>query len=249
MISEYQQVIIEIEGLQNALSRLAALEPTESNLDHVNAIRRMALACSLPMQEFQSKIEKYETDMSPFATGRSFRSAAKKAQYAVFMGSEVKTMRAMISGKVISINLLLGTDASETLSRTEARMSNDQKNLLAKLEEAKSGMDTIHQDIESMRTAATSSHESLRLEAEASTAMLTGQLNTIHDNTVSTRRNISAMTSGIAPVSSSITTLCSLANQIYEILRVFPAELRTLLQSVVRANGRITRSCLRYTAT
>jgi hypothetical protein len=142
-IAEYQQVIMEIHGLQNALTRLAALDPTGSNIDHVNAIRRMALACSLPLQDFLSKIEKCEVAMSPFAKAKSFRSAGKKAQYAVFMTDEVKMLRAMISGKVISINLLLATHASETLSRTEGRMSSDQESVLAKLEEAKTDMYTI----------------------------------------------------------------------------------------------------------
>lgn len=192
----------------------------------------MALACSLPMQAFLSKLEKYETDMSPFATGKSFRSAAKKAQYAVFMADEVKTMRAMISGKVISINMLLATHASQSLSRTEGRMSSDQRNLLASLQEARDEMSQIRQDIENMDTATTTSREQLRQEMEA-------QLNRISNDTTSTKRTISALTVGVTSVSTSIGTLCGLGAQIISILRVFPAELRTLLNSVVRTNMQI----------
>ncbi|KAF1975820.1 hypothetical protein BU23DRAFT_457585, partial [Bimuria novae-zelandiae CBS 107.79] len=125
--SKFQQVIVEIEGLQDALTRLAALEPTESNLAHVNAVRRMALACSLPMQDFLSRLEKYETTMSPFQTANKLKTVGMKTQFALFMSEEIKKMRAMISGKVISINLLLSTYASESLSRTEAKLSTDQR--------------------------------------------------------------------------------------------------------------------------
>jgi hypothetical protein len=234
--AEYQQVIIEIEGLQDALTRLAALEPTQSNIDHVNAIRRMALACSFPLHDFLSKLEKYEITMSPFATGTSFRSAGKKAQYAVFMSEDVKTMRAMISGKVISINLLLATHASETLSRTESQLSINQKSILARLEEAKDGMNSIRQEIECMNAATTTSREQLRQERADSTNRLTEQLNQITQNTAGTKRNISALTMGVASISTSVTTLCNLGTQILSILRSFPAELRTLLETVLRTN-------------
>jgi hypothetical protein len=130
----------------------------------------MALACSLPMQEFLSKMEKYEATMSPFGTGKSIRSSSKKAQYAVFMTEEVKTMRAMISGKVISINLLLATHASETLSRTEAQLLVNQENLLSRLEEAKDDMSSnIRQDIENMSTANSTTQEKLLQETAATT--------------------------------------------------------------------------------
>ncbi|KAF2635384.1 hypothetical protein P280DRAFT_194530 [Massarina eburnea CBS 473.64] len=227
--AEYQQVIIEIEGLQDALTRLARLEPTESNIDHVNAIRRMALACSLPMQDFLSKLERYEGSMSPFTTGKSIRSVGKKAEYAVFMSEEVKTMRTMISGKVISINLLLATHASETLSRTQDRLSTNQENLLSRLEEAKVGLSRIRQDIENMNTASCTSQE--RFEQETGAHLIQ-----IGNDNASTKRSISALAIGVSSISTSITTLCRLGTQIQSILSTFPAELRDLLQTVVRTN-------------
>jgi hypothetical protein len=188
------------------------------------------------MQEFLLKLEKYEAAMSPFATSKSARSVGKKAEYAVFMSEEVKTMRAMISGKVISINLLLATHASETLSRTEIRLSNNQENLLKRLEEARDGMSRIHQDIDNMGTATTTSQERFRQETAASTSRLATQIDQVHQDTASTRRSISALAIGVGSISTSISTLCSLGAQVLGILRVFPTELRALLQTVVRTN-------------
>jgi len=188
------------------------------------------------MQDFLSKMGKYEAAMSPFANRKSVRSAGKKAEYAVFMSEEVKTMRAMISGKVISINLLLGTHASETLSRTEGQLSANQENLLARLAEAKNGMNSIRQDIASMNTATSTSQEQLREDILNSTSHLTDQLGQVNNDTASTKRNISALATGVGSISTSITTLLGLGTQILSILRVFPAELRALLQNVVRTN-------------
>ncbi|EXJ84193.1 hypothetical protein A1O3_04860 [Capronia epimyces CBS 606.96] len=108
---DYQHVAIELEGLQLALARLQALEPTESNVSQVNAIRGMALACRLPLQEFLTKIQTYESQMGPWAAS-SLKGAGKKAKWAVFITQDVQKLRGMVSAKVWSINLLLATHAS-----------------------------------------------------------------------------------------------------------------------------------------
>lgn len=78
--TEYQHVIIELQGLGNALQQLQALEPTDDNFAHVNAIRALALACQLPLQEFMAKLEKYEIALGPFAERRSLSGGARKAR-------------------------------------------------------------------------------------------------------------------------------------------------------------------------
>src|SRR5690348_15659117 len=47
--SDYQNIIIELHSLQNVLTRLTALESTESNISHVNVIHSMALVCWLSL--------------------------------------------------------------------------------------------------------------------------------------------------------------------------------------------------------
>lgn len=104
--SEYQHVIIELGGLEKVLAHLEALEPSENNVHHVNAIRGMALGCQFPLRDFLDKIWKYESTMGPFAS-KSFRGAGQKAKWAIFIAEEVRKLRA-----VISIDLLLATHAS-----------------------------------------------------------------------------------------------------------------------------------------
>lgn len=64
--TEYQYVVIELQGLQNALQHLEALEPSEDNIGHVNAIRYMALTCQLPLRDFMGKLEEYESSLGPW---------------------------------------------------------------------------------------------------------------------------------------------------------------------------------------
>ena len=55
--TEYQDAVIELKALKHALRHLKALEPTEDNIGHVNAIRGTALACRLPLQDFIKKLD------------------------------------------------------------------------------------------------------------------------------------------------------------------------------------------------
>jgi hypothetical protein len=112
--NEYQHVVLELQALEKTLQHLQRLQPSESNADHVNAIRGMALTCRIPLQEFMEKIHRYEASLGPFAThSRGFlTSAGRKSQWAIFMSDEVAKLRTAIGAKVLSINLLLATHTS-----------------------------------------------------------------------------------------------------------------------------------------
>ena len=110
--SEYQAAVIELKGLKHALQHLQALEPTEDNLSHVNAIRGMALACQLPLRDFLTKLERFESSLGPWADRTKYRGAGRKARWAVEFAAEVEKLRAIVAAKQISINLLLATHTS-----------------------------------------------------------------------------------------------------------------------------------------
>ena len=104
--SDYQQVRIELDSLQRILQHLERLEPYGSNTNHVNAVRAIALACKVPLQNFLDNLEKFESSLGPFASN-SLRSSGRKVQYSLFLTKEVDKLRAFVGAKVISINLLL----------------------------------------------------------------------------------------------------------------------------------------------
>ena len=112
--TEYQHVQLELQALERTLQHLQALQPTQSNQDHVNAIRGMALTCRIPLQEFLERIESYESSLGPFSAlnRRSFKSVGQKSRWAIFMNDEVTKLRTAVGAKVLSIDLLLSTHIS-----------------------------------------------------------------------------------------------------------------------------------------
>lgn len=65
--SEYQSAVIELKNLATTLSHLEELQPNEDNIQHVNAIRAMAMACKFPLEEFTRKMTRYESSLGPLA--------------------------------------------------------------------------------------------------------------------------------------------------------------------------------------
>ena len=110
--SEYQDAVIELDNLATTLSHLEALQPDEDNLQHVNAIRAMALACRFPLEQFKSRMMRYESFLGPWAKRNSPYAAGQKAKWSIKFGDEVGKFRAVIAAKHASINLLLGMQLS-----------------------------------------------------------------------------------------------------------------------------------------
>ncbi|KAF1963532.1 hypothetical protein CC80DRAFT_397402 [Byssothecium circinans] len=112
--TEYQHVLLELQALERTLQYLQGLRPTESNIDHVNAVRGMALTCRIPLHEFLEKLRKYEASLGPFPGHHKTRwnTLGRKSQWAVLMSDEVTKLRTAIGAKVLSINLLLATHTS-----------------------------------------------------------------------------------------------------------------------------------------
>ena len=110
--SEYQSTVIELENLATTLSHLEALQPNEDNIHHVNAIRAMAMACKFPLEEFRRKMMRYELSLGPFARRKSLYTIGQKTKWSVIFAEEVEKLRALIAAKHVSINLLLGMQAS-----------------------------------------------------------------------------------------------------------------------------------------
>ncbi|KAI9727065.1 MAG: hypothetical protein M1834_008533 [Cirrosporium novae-zelandiae] len=158
--SEYQDAILELESLKNVLQRLQALEPNESNHHHVNAIRGMALACQHPLQNFLEKLERYESSMGIFSSTRTFRGAKDRIDWALRMATEVKNLRALVSAKIISVNLLLAIHASESVSRLESNTITYRNKLLCKIQEYQNGLDVLADRVEEIKDAVKVAEES-----------------------------------------------------------------------------------------
>ncbi|KAL8792645.1 MAG: hypothetical protein Q9195_004773 [Heterodermia aff. obscurata] len=211
--AEYQDVVIELKGLKHALQHLEALEPTEDNVGHVNAIRSMALACKLPLQEFMVKLEEYEVSLGPWAERRSFRGARRKTQWAISFRQEVEKLRALVAGKQISINLLLALQCSQTLSSFNRRASRQYGELESKFVEHTSALGQVE------KTVGNVEHKMDKLEAVANA-------------------NTKALVDKIEATNTSVVSLRTLGHQLMEFLNTFPREIRDVLQKIMQSDWR-----------
>src|SRR5437762_990911 len=88
--TQYQRVMVELNGLSNVLHQLEKIEPTEDDAGQVNTLRAMVRACELQLSDFLSKLEKYKASLTPFSTSSTLKAAGRKAQWALEMESETE---------------------------------------------------------------------------------------------------------------------------------------------------------------
>ncbi|OCK75367.1 hypothetical protein K432DRAFT_409088 [Lepidopterella palustris CBS 459.81] len=94
-----------------------------------------------------------------YLASKTVRGATKKAKWAIVVAEKVRKLRALVSAKVIIVNLQLAAHASETLSRTESASSEQHDQLLQELEEQRIGMAGLASLVEEIRSAAIISRE------------------------------------------------------------------------------------------
>ncbi|KAI9836029.1 MAG: hypothetical protein M1819_001640 [Sarea resinae] len=209
--AEYQQAIIELRSLEQVLRQLDRLEPTEGNIEHVNAIRCMALACRLPLLDFLAKLEKYDGSLTLSAPRLSSTSLRHKAKWAVSLAENVEKLRALVAGKVVSINLLLSTHSMQILSKMESRSRQEHKDLMAKVVEYR---DNSHRERRQIQ-------------------MIASEVADVRSGLTS---RFDRMSATVSATQSSVLGLQSIGNRVATFIATFPSEIRDLLRSIVGTN-------------
>ena len=106
--TEYQHVMIYLQGLQKMLVRLQSLQPGSNNTQMIEQARLLAFSCMIPLQNFLTDIEKYKTSLGNGRTTRSASTLIRSAQWGIFMEDKLAKLRSSISAEVLSLILLLG---------------------------------------------------------------------------------------------------------------------------------------------
>jgi hypothetical protein len=107
---EFQQISIELQHLEILLDQLnRGSWDHGGDPGHLNAVKGVALACKVPLEEFLIKFQKYKifTDRQPLSFKKRIGMEARKMQWAVNMREDIAKFRAIIVSKVVAINLLL----------------------------------------------------------------------------------------------------------------------------------------------
>lgn len=126
---DFRNICSEMEHLEVLLEQLhCGTWDHGADAGHLNAVKGMALAVKIPLQEFLGRVEKFRSMMTGLDGTRTFSdvrhavgSKARQAQWAVQMKDEVEKFRAVIVAKIVAINLLLQINLVSTTSKIESR--------------------------------------------------------------------------------------------------------------------------------
>jgi uncharacterized protein YoxC len=210
------------------LIQLASLEPTDGEINHVNAIRGMALACQLPLREFLAKLEKYEASLGPFVVRRGLGVAGLKAKWALFMAEEVTKLRGVIQGKVISINLLLATHTSRTVLQLERQGRENHRELMSRAATNENCLQNTHQRIEEVQEAVADVGRDMK-EKFRSLEESSNNSNSILQSVCATSKSIQ----------STVTGLRNVGEHLRQLIHSFPLEFRDTVQKIHQTNMHI----------
>jgi hypothetical protein len=118
---DYQHLLIELEALDRALKLLQCIKPAQHELRRLEGIRALASTCQRPLEEFLTKIEKFEEHLGSWnANNRRFSGLARRLQWSMKYKEEVKSLRAKLAPNVATITVLLVTQTVDTLSNAES---------------------------------------------------------------------------------------------------------------------------------
>ena len=112
-ISEYHELILELHGLQRALNEIEHLKCHPSQEPAISGIKVAALMCQYPLDEFASKLKKFESLGLGQAGHTSKLEKVKmwstKLRWGFCMKEEVTKVRGYLVAHVGSLNMRLIT--------------------------------------------------------------------------------------------------------------------------------------------
>ncbi|KAJ3543170.1 hypothetical protein NM208_g3725 [Fusarium decemcellulare] len=141
--SSYQELILELHGLKRALDGIEHLECPPGKEAAVNGVKIAALQCQYPLDEFASKLKKYERlDIQRGSSSKSDRLKGwgRRVQWGVSMEEDVAQLRAYIATHVGSLNMRLITIGLSTTFLNREQSCAETSVLQSKLEEVCSGV-------------------------------------------------------------------------------------------------------------
>ena len=112
-ISEYHELILELHGLQRALNEIEHLKCHPSQEPAISGIKVAALMCQYPLDEFASKLKKFESlDLGQAGHASKFEKLkmwSTKLRWGFCMKEEVTKVRGYLVAHVGSLNMRLIT--------------------------------------------------------------------------------------------------------------------------------------------
>jgi hypothetical protein len=108
--AEYQELILELYGLERALSQIERLKAPPGHEYAVNSVKVAALMCIHVLDGFAGKLKRFEVFSSQQTKAGRLRIWKEKLRWGFTMADEVRDLRAYLAAHVGSLNMRLVTE-------------------------------------------------------------------------------------------------------------------------------------------
>ena len=131
---DYQDLVNELEALDRALNQIYSIRPGLHELKRLNGVRALATTCQIPLQQFLTKIQKFNKSLGPWNCRRSrLDGFARGAQWSLMWKEEVNKLRSTLTPKLRNILILLTSQIVESLAKAELDRANIRDEILGKV--------------------------------------------------------------------------------------------------------------------
>lgn len=133
--SSFRSLINELYALETALLRVKRLDPDVGHIVEHVALREAASQCQRTIDEFYTKIQKYQPHLQRGGTESKLKDAWVKIKWAVCKKDDLDTFRAEIRGHTSSIEILLLTMQLEATTTQTRKQDSQHKSLSGRIQE------------------------------------------------------------------------------------------------------------------
>lgn len=104
--SEYQELIRELEALEKALQHIDRLQPSNGNSTDLDPIKYAAPSCRQPLEQFLSKVRKYERSLGVWMKSSAVLRVTDKVRFRLGKKDEIRKLQNYLNVHVGTINVL-----------------------------------------------------------------------------------------------------------------------------------------------
>lgn len=148
-LSEYQELVRELHGLQHALDIIEHLQCLPDQAPMVNGLKAAALNCQFVLDNFATKLKKYGASLDVGRSRGRLLDGTRKVKWSLMMKTDVEELRAYLSAHTSSLNmrltiasLLTSTAQNESLQDSQSRIEQHLESAQVTLNSVKDGLGT-----------------------------------------------------------------------------------------------------------
>ncbi|PQE08909.1 hypothetical protein CJF32_00002717 [Rutstroemia sp. NJR-2017a WRK4] len=147
---DYQQLTVELHGLQRALDSIEDLrvDPGTPQAENINNLKVTALGCRYVLEEALKKLRSYESLRLGHKSSPLVAVSGKKIKWQIMMKEDVDALRTRLNSHTNYLNMRLSTEILRGASAATARADKSLRIVTQKLEETRLDVQGMRSDLE-----------------------------------------------------------------------------------------------------